>query len=158
MPASNYLSPNAVNYHAGQAANYVLAWNMENAQTEAADVLRIDHKLSLESWRKDQLYKDQAYLDKLIYAMRKVGLPKTPPLPFPDKPSIAGEPSFSRKNPNLVEHSACKEFDQFIAIFLICFHFISTFSRDQGWMGKTIHSMPSLVSLSYKSNPPEPAS
>jgi adenylate cyclase len=67
-------SPNAVNYHAGQAANYVLAGHMEEAQAKATEVLRIDHKFSLESWRKGQLYKDQAYLEKLIYAMRKAGL------------------------------------------------------------------------------------
>jgi adenylate cyclase len=67
-------SPDAVNYHAGQAANYVLAGHMEEAQAKATEVLRIDHKFSLESWRKGQLYKDQAYLEKLIYAMRKAGL------------------------------------------------------------------------------------
>jgi len=83
------LSPNAVNFHAGQAANYVLAGRMEEAQAEAAEVLRIDHKFSLERWRKGQLYKDEAYLEKLIDAMRKAGLPDKPPLTLPDKPSIA---------------------------------------------------------------------
>ena len=82
-------SPEAVYYHAGQAANFVLAGHMEEAQAEATEVLRIDHKFSLESWRKGQLYKDQAYLEKLIYALRKAGLPDKLPLPLPDKPSIA---------------------------------------------------------------------
>jgi len=67
-------NPDAVAYHAGQAVNYVLSGHMEEAQAEAAEVLRIDHKFSLETWRKGQLYKDHAHVEKLIDAMRKAGL------------------------------------------------------------------------------------
>ena len=34
-------------------------------------------------------YKDPAHLERRLSALRKAGLPETPPLPLPDKPSIA---------------------------------------------------------------------
>ena len=67
-------NPDAVGYHTGQAANYVLAGHMEEAQAEVTEVLRIDHKFSLETWRRGQLYKDHAHVEKLIDALHKAGL------------------------------------------------------------------------------------
>ncbi len=67
-------NPDAVGFRTGQAVNYVLAGHMEEARAEAAELLRIDHKFSLETWCKGQLYKDHAHVEKLIDAMRKAGL------------------------------------------------------------------------------------
>jgi adenylate cyclase len=83
------LSPDDVFSHAGASAVYAL-WNRDKeAKAEAAEVLRIDPKFSLDSFRKGQLYKDPQDLDRLIGAMRKAGLPEHTSLPLPDKPSIA---------------------------------------------------------------------
>ena len=35
------------------------------------------------------MYTDQAYVERLLDALRKAGLPEHPPLALPDKPSIA---------------------------------------------------------------------
>jgi len=43
----------------------------------------------LEWVRKVSLYKEPGHLERLLDALRKAGLPETPPLPLPDKPSIA---------------------------------------------------------------------
>jgi adenylate cyclase len=83
------LSPDDVFSHAGAAAVYALWERDKEAKAEAAEVLRIDPKFSLDSFRKGQLYKDPQDLDRLIIAMHKAGLPEHPPLQLPDKPSIA---------------------------------------------------------------------
>jgi TolB-like protein/Tfp pilus assembly protein PilF len=44
---------------------------------------------SLEGFRKVYAYKDPAHLERILVNLRKAGLPETPPLPLPDKPSIA---------------------------------------------------------------------
>jgi hypothetical protein len=41
---------------------------------EAAEVLRIDPKFSLDYWAKTLPFKDQSQNDKLINALRKTGL------------------------------------------------------------------------------------
>lgn len=61
----------------------------EEARATASEVLRINPKFSLEYFTKTLVYKNQADKDRYIGALRKAGLPKTPPLPLPDKPSIA---------------------------------------------------------------------
>ena len=48
----------------------------EDAKAEAAEVLRIDPKFSLESYRKGRLYKNPEDLDRVIDALRKAGLPE----------------------------------------------------------------------------------
>jgi adenylate cyclase len=83
------LSPDDVLAHAGAAAVYAQWERDKEAQTEAAEVLRIDPKFSLKSFSKGQLYKNPAELQRLVAAMRKAGLPEHPPLTLPDKPSIA---------------------------------------------------------------------
>ncbi|MBW1863081.1 MAG: tetratricopeptide repeat protein, partial [Deltaproteobacteria bacterium] len=64
----------------------------EEARTHAAEVLRISPKFSLEVVRRmgsTYQYKDPAHLERRLNALRKAGIPETPPLPLPDKPSIA---------------------------------------------------------------------
>ena len=61
----------------------------KEARAEAAEVLRLNPKFSLEMWAKVSAYKDRTETEKQITALRKAGLPDKPPLPLPDKPSIA---------------------------------------------------------------------
>jgi adenylate cyclase len=82
------LAPNSPLVHTHLSAIYNLAGREEEARAEAGEVLRLDPMFSLErygkalAWRKVEL---EPWLD----ALRKAGLPETPPLPLPDKPSIA---------------------------------------------------------------------
>jgi TolB-like protein/Flp pilus assembly protein TadD len=62
---------------------------VEQAKALATSVLKLDPNLALENWQKSLFYKDRADLDRHLEALRKAGLPETPPLPLPDKPSIA---------------------------------------------------------------------
>ena len=68
---------------------YSLAGRQEEARIEAAEVLRLNPKFSLVRTGKLLPYKNQADREHVISALRKAGLPDKPPLPFPDKPSIA---------------------------------------------------------------------
>jgi len=56
---------------------------------ESAEVIRLNPKFSLDFWAKVSSYKDRAETDKIITALRKIGLPDKPPLPLSEKPSIA---------------------------------------------------------------------
>ena len=83
------ISPESPYSHSYLAANYMLIGRENEARTEIVKALEIDPKLSSEAYRKGDLYKESDYLNRLIGAMRKAGLPDNPPLPLPDKPSIA---------------------------------------------------------------------
>ncbi|UCE51133.1 MAG: tetratricopeptide repeat protein [Desulfobacterales bacterium] len=83
------ISPESPYYHSYLAANYFLTRREKKAQAEIAKVMEIDPKFSSEACRTGELYKDEDYLNRLIDAMRKAGLPERPPLIMPDKPSIA---------------------------------------------------------------------
>jgi TolB-like protein/Flp pilus assembly protein TadD len=61
----------------------------EEARAAALEVLRINPKFSLEGFSKSLVYKNRADKERYIEALRQAGLPETPPLPLPDKPSIA---------------------------------------------------------------------
>jgi adenylate cyclase len=68
---------------------YSLSGRDEEAQAEADEMLRINPKFTLESWKKKLRYKNKDDNERFITALRKAGLPESPPLPLPDKPSIA---------------------------------------------------------------------
>ena len=70
-------------------ATYSLAGRDEESHALAAEALDIDPKLSTESYINPLPYKDQEYKQRLIDVLHKAGLPYKPPLPLPDKPSIA---------------------------------------------------------------------
>ena len=61
----------------------------EQARAEAAEALRLYPEFSLQWFEKRLLYKNKAVTQRIIEALRKAGLPDKPPLPLPDKPSIA---------------------------------------------------------------------
>jgi TolB-like protein/Flp pilus assembly protein TadD len=83
------LSPESPYYHSYLAANYILTGREKEARAETAKAMEIDPKFSSEVCRTGELYRDPDYLNRLIDAMRKAGLPEHPPLLLPDKPSIA---------------------------------------------------------------------
>jgi adenylate cyclase len=68
---------------------YSLSGRDEEARIQAAEVLRIQPKFSLEKQLKKSTYKKKTDREKLFSALRKAGLPESLPLPLPDKPSIA---------------------------------------------------------------------
>jgi adenylate cyclase len=61
----------------------------EEARAKAEELLRLRPALSLELIRKVHPYKNPAHLERNLSALRKAGIPEKPPLPLPDKPSIA---------------------------------------------------------------------
>jgi TolB-like protein/Tfp pilus assembly protein PilF len=75
--------------HRHLAVTYIHLGREEEARAEAAEVLRINPKFTLERMAKTSPLKDKAELERNIDALRKAGLPDKPPLPLPDKPSIA---------------------------------------------------------------------
>jgi TolB-like protein/Flp pilus assembly protein TadD len=60
-----------------------------DAAAASKQVLEIDPKFTIESYAKGFLFRNQADGERLSAALRKAGLPDKPPLPLPDKPSIA---------------------------------------------------------------------
>jgi len=83
------VEPNDYMAHMTLAAAYSLAGLQEEARIAAEEVLRLNPKFSVSFWGKILPYKNQADKEHFIGALRKAGLPETPPLPLPDKPSIA---------------------------------------------------------------------
>ena len=68
---------------------YIEVGQEDKAKIHAAEVLKINPKYSLENFKKVASYKNPAHLERRLVALRKAGLPDKPPLPLPDKPSIA---------------------------------------------------------------------
>jgi tetratricopeptide (TPR) repeat protein len=68
-------SPNCFKAHAYLAAVSSLMGRDDEAQAEAAEVLRLNPNFSLEEYASRSMYKDPAVLDKHITAMSKAGLP-----------------------------------------------------------------------------------
>jgi adenylate cyclase len=73
--------------HLSLSACYGLQGREEEARAAAAEVLRIDPNFSI---KKVMIpFRDKSDKTRTFEALRKAGLPETPPLPLPDKPSIA---------------------------------------------------------------------
>jgi adenylate cyclase len=64
----------SIHAHLGLAATYIMMGREQEARAEAAEVLRINPKFSVDSFAKRLTYKDQSVTDKYIDALRKVGL------------------------------------------------------------------------------------
>jgi len=60
--------------HLGLTATYSMMGREKEARAEAAEVLRINPKFSVDSYAKLQANKDQSYTDNLIGGLRKAGL------------------------------------------------------------------------------------
>ncbi len=67
-------SPDNILAHINLAACYSMMGREKEAHAEAAEVLRINSKYSLDSFAKTHAYKDQSETDKIINALRQAGL------------------------------------------------------------------------------------
>jgi TolB-like protein/Flp pilus assembly protein TadD len=68
---------------------YIGLGREEEARAEVEELLKVNPTISVEWWRKAAAYKDPAHMERWLSPLRNAGLPETPPLPLPDKPSIA---------------------------------------------------------------------
>jgi adenylate cyclase len=66
--------PNNIHAHTNLASVYIMMGREKEARAEAAEVLRINPKFSVDFWAKALPYKDQSVTDKYIDALRKAGL------------------------------------------------------------------------------------
>jgi adenylate cyclase len=82
-------APDDIITHDALTTAYSWAGRLEDARAQAAEVLRINPTYSVELRAKTLPYKNQADQERWLDGLRKAGLPETPPLPLPDKPSIA---------------------------------------------------------------------
>jgi adenylate cyclase len=71
------------------AATLVQLDRIQEAQAAIEKVLKLNPKFSIAHVEKNWPYKNPADLDQLTAALQLAGLPDKPPLPVPDKPSIA---------------------------------------------------------------------
>jgi adenylate cyclase len=83
------LTPNDILAHTALTTAYSWAGHLEDAKTQAAEVLRINPKFIIKDRAKTLQFKKKEDLERYLEGLRKAGLPETPPLPLPDKPSIA---------------------------------------------------------------------
>jgi adenylate cyclase len=73
----------------GLAANSAILGRENEAKAYAKEILGVNPDFSLEQFRKINPFKNPSHLKPFLEALRKVGIPDKPPLPLPDKPSIA---------------------------------------------------------------------
>jgi adenylate cyclase len=67
-------NPDDLMAHIALATSYSMGGREEEARAEAAEVLRIDPKFSLEYFSRTLPYKNKAYIERYIEALRKAGL------------------------------------------------------------------------------------
>jgi adenylate cyclase len=89
LKKSLHYKPDYYTAHLRLAICYAALGRKEEAHAEAAEVLRLNPKFSVKTFSKTFPISDKAVKERYIDALRKAGLPETPPLPLPDKPSIA---------------------------------------------------------------------
>jgi adenylate cyclase len=75
--------------HLMLCAVYAELGKEEEARSHIVEILRITPTFSIEEARKLYRWKDPRYSERWLSSLRKAGLPEKPPLPLPDKPSIA---------------------------------------------------------------------
>ena len=68
------LAPDNIRAHYSLATTYIMMGREKEARAEAAEVLRINPKFSVEYLAKILTYKDQSQNDKIADALRKAGL------------------------------------------------------------------------------------
>jgi len=68
------LAPDNIGGHLHLTITYSMMGREKEARAEAAEVLRINPKYSVDSFAENSPYKDQAETDKVVKAMRKAGL------------------------------------------------------------------------------------
>jgi len=91
-------NPNDLFAHVTLTAVYGMAGRNEEARDSAKKALKIDPKFTIKSWKNILRLKNQSELKRYVEALRNAGLPDEPPLPLPDKPSIAVLPFVNMSN------------------------------------------------------------
>jgi adenylate cyclase len=86
---SLHKDPDWFRSHVWIAAAYTALGKPERAKAEAEKVLDKQPTFSLEEFNKAFPYRNRAEFDRILAYAREAGLPDNPPLPLPDKPSIA---------------------------------------------------------------------
>jgi adenylate cyclase len=74
LKKATQLAPDDFIVHILLAVTYSMMGREKEARAEAAEVLRINPKFSVDSWAKKTPYKDQSRRDEAINALRKAGL------------------------------------------------------------------------------------
>jgi adenylate cyclase len=82
-------SPNDILTQLQLTCAYSWAGRLEEARTQATEVLKINPKFSSKLHAKSIPFKNQVDRERYLDGLLKAGLPESPPLPLPDKPSIA---------------------------------------------------------------------
>ena len=78
------------NRYAFKAATYQALGRTDEARATIEEALALQPNFSGKEWRRYMRpYRDKAQVDRILAYGRQAGLPETPPLPLPDKPSIA---------------------------------------------------------------------
>jgi adenylate cyclase len=74
-----------------KAVAYQALGKNEEARATIEEALNLKPTFNIEEWRKRDMlpYRDKAQVDRILEYGRQAGLPETPPLPLPDRPSIA---------------------------------------------------------------------
>ena len=76
--------------HSHMAINYIGLGQEDKAREHVEEMMKINPNNSLEGVRMRLAgFRDPAHSERFIAALREAGLPDNPPLPLPDKPSIA---------------------------------------------------------------------
>jgi len=76
-------------FHAALAFAHIAAGHEQLAREHMAQRLKLTRSFSVRQARERTFFKNEDDLDRLLDALRQAGLPETPPLSLPDKPSIA---------------------------------------------------------------------
>ncbi len=71
------------------AAIHALKDDLDKAKEYAAKLLELKPDFTIEGWAKALPYKNEVDLNRELNALRTAGLREKPPLPLPDRPSIA---------------------------------------------------------------------
>ena len=90
--------------HIVLAFTYVEAGRKEDAQASVAEALKQNPKASIKGYAATIPYKDPAEIERIKASLRKAGLPESPPIQLPDKPSIAVLPF---ANPGTLRDVGC---------------------------------------------------
>ncbi|UCH08820.1 MAG: tetratricopeptide repeat protein, partial [Deltaproteobacteria bacterium] len=73
----------------GLVANSMFLGREDEAKAYVKEILEVEPNFSLEQFQKGNFFKDSLQLKHTFEALRRAGIPERPPLPLPDKPSIA---------------------------------------------------------------------
>jgi adenylate cyclase len=68
------LAPDDMNAHTGLAVTYSIMGREKDARAEAAEILRINPKFSVDAWANKSSYRDQSQREKVAEGLRKAGL------------------------------------------------------------------------------------